>query len=217
MQSILVIEDELAISKMICMHLEISGYHVTPIYCGGSKAETIIQDNKNSSLALLDVMLPEGSGFDLLQLLSKLNIPVIFLTAKDDIESKVRGLTNGAEDYIVKPFEILELLVRIDKVLSRSGAKFRTLNKGDLEINIEERIVLSAGNLISLTPLEFDLLSMLVANKNMALSREKLLDEVWGVSYEGGTRTVDVHIAQIRKKTGLNIIALPKIGYRLED
>ena len=217
MQSILVIEDELAISKMICMHLEISGYHVTPIYCGGSKAETIIKDNKNSSLALLDVMLPEGSGFDLLPLLSKLNIPVIFLTAKDDIESKVRGLTNGAEDYIVKPFEILELLVRIDKVLSRSGAKFRTLNKGDLEINIEERIVKSAGNLLSLTPLEFDLLSMLVANKNTALSREKLLDEVWGVSYEGGTRTVDVHIAQIRKKTGLNIIALPKIGYRLED
>ena len=217
MQSILVIEDELAISKMICMHLEISGYHVIPIYCGGSNAEAIIQDNRNCSLTLLDVMLPEGTGFDLLPLLTQLNIPVIFLTAKGDIESKVRGLTNGAEDYIVKPFEILELLVRIDKVLSRSGSKYRTLNKGNLEINIEERIVKSAGNLLSLTPLEFDLLSKLVANKNMALSREKLLDEVWGISYEGGTRTVDVHIAQIRKKTGLNIVALPKIGYRLED
>lgn len=88
----------------------------------------------------MDVILPEGSKFDLLPLLSKLYIPVRILTAKDDIESKVRGLTNGAEDYIVKPFEILELLVRIDKVLSRRGAKFRTLNKGDLEINIEERI-----------------------------------------------------------------------------
>jgi DNA-binding response OmpR family regulator len=161
-------------------------------------------------------MLPGIDGFDLLSPLNERGIPVIYLTAKNDIESKVRGLKGGAEDYIVKPFEILELLVRIEKVLERHGCAENVIRLGDLEIFTRERMVKLDGESVYFKPREFDLLVLLAKNKNIAMSREKLLAEVWGIDFMGETRTVDVHITQLRKKTGLTIAAVPKIGYRLE-
>jgi DNA-binding response OmpR family regulator len=128
----------------------------------------------------------------------------------------VRGLKGGAEDYIVKPFEILELLIRIEKVLARRGNTESVICLGDVEIRVPERMVKLNEEILSLKPREFDLLLMLVKNRNIALSREKLLAEIWGTDFIGETRTVDVHIAQLRKKTGLSIVSVPKIGYRLE-
>ena len=162
-------------------------------------------------------MLPEVDGFALLPHLRERGIPVIYLTAKNDIESKVQGLKSGAEDYIVKPFEILELIVRMDKVLERTGGASKLLRAGDIELRTDERAVYRNGEALPLTPLEFELLTLFIKNKNIALSRERIMAAVWGGDYFGESRTVDVHVAQLRKKTGLTIASLPKIGYRLED
>ncbi len=215
MSRILVVEDELSISKMICMNLAISGYE-TIAALDGSAVLDLIHVDKGIDLALVDVMLPGISGFDLLPHLQEQNIPAIMLTAKNDIESKLQGLTGGAEDYIVKPFEMPELLARIDNVLKRNGRGKTLISIGRVEINLEEHTVKKENRLLPFTPIEFDLLLLLVRNRNIALSREKILAEAWGINYEGGTRTVDVHIAQIRKKTELSIVSVPKIGYRLE-
>lgn len=129
----------------------------------------------------------------------------------------MQGLTGGAEDYIVKPFEMPELIVRMEKALVRARKADTIIQIDHLSINTKERTVKNGDTNIPLTPMEYDLLLLLVRNRNVALKREKLLSEVWGILYEGGTRTVDVHIAQLRKKTNLNIVSVPKIGYRLEE
>ena len=123
---------------------------------------------------------------------------------------------DGAEDYIVKPFEMLELLVRIDMVLKRTGKSEEVISLGCITLNMKKRTVQKSGENISLTPMEYDLLCVLAKNRNIALNREKLLREIWGVDFEGETRTVDVHVAALRRKTGLHIVSVPKIGYRLE-
>lgn len=216
MAKILVIEDSGSISNLICMNLSVVGYEVRPAL-EGHAALGMIESGEHFDLALVDIMLPGIDGFELMGPLAARNIPVIYLTAKNDIESKVRGLKGGAEDYIVKPFEVLELLVRVEKVLKRRGNADTTITAGELEIKTEERVVERNGRPVSLKPREFDFLVLLAKNKNVALSREKILAEVWGMDYMGETRTVDVHIAQLRRKTGLNILSVPKIGYRLED
>ena len=215
---ILVVEDDESINKVIVKNLAAAGYVVLSCLDGEQAAKTISHDG-DFDLALLDVMLPGIDGFALLGILRHAEIPVIFLTAKNDVESKVRGLRDGADDYIVKPFEVLELLVRIEKVLERAGKLRQVLEVGPLTINLLERSVRQNGEEIILKPMEFDLLVMLAKNKNIALSRERLLHGVWGVDYQGETRTVDVHIAQLRKKLGLNeqIRTISKLGYRLED
>ena len=215
---ILVVEDDESINKVIVKNLTAAGYAVLSCMDGEQAAKTISRDT-DFDLALLDVMLPGMDGFALLGVLRHAQIPVIFLTAKNDVESKVRGLRDGADDYIVKPFEVLELLVRIEKVLERAGKLRQVLEVGPLTINLLERSVRQNGVEIPLKPMEFDLLVMLAKNKNIALSRERLLHGVWGVDYQGETRTVDVHIAQIRKKLSLNeqIKTISKLGYRLED
>ena len=215
MSRILIIEDEMAINKMLCLNLGITGYETVSLYDGQEVLDWLEEDGA-ADLALLDVMLPKIDGFALLQPLLEHNIPVIFLTAKGDIESKLQGLTNGAEDYIVKPFEMLEVMARIDLVLKRYGKNDNEFKIDEVEVNLDERTVRKNGEELTLTPIEFDLLVLLIRNKNVALTREKMLNEVWNIFYEGSTRTVDVHIAQLRKKTGLNIISVPKIGYRLE-
>ena len=146
-------------------------------------------------------------------------IPVIFLTAKDDIGSKVQGLQSGAEDYIVKPFEMLELMVRMEKVLERTKRLGDVIRILDLEINLLEHTVRKGGEEVMLKPMEFELLCVLAKNKNIAISREELLRRVWGTDYMGETRTVDVHIGQLRKKLSLSdkIKTVSKIGYRLEE
>lgn len=145
-------------------------------------------------------------------------IPVLYLSAKADVPSRVHGLRLGAEDYLVKPFEMVELLVRMEKILSRTGRRGRTLRYRDIEIDTENRIVTKGGAPVALQPLEFDLLAMLVRFKNCTLSRERLLNEIWGMDYLGA-RTVDTHIAMLRKKLDLGggIVAVTKVGYRLED
>lgn len=215
---IVIIEDEQAIAKMIAMNLKVAGY-TTTIYEDGLVAEESLKENHEYDLALLDVMLPGKDGFALLDILNEYHIPVIFLTAKDDLSSKIQGLKGGAEDYIVKPFEMLELMVRIEKVLSRFNKVNAVVKILDLEINFEEHSVRKNNEEIPLKPMEFELLAVLVKNKNVAISREKLLNMVWGYNYEGETRTVDVHIGQLRKKLGLadNIKTISKLGYRLED
>ena len=216
--SILIVEDEEAIAKMIAMNLRVSGYE-TKIYPDGKEAAKGLMDSHSYDLALLDVMLPGMDGFELLEVVKQYGIPVIFLTAKDDLESKIHGLRGGADDYIVKPFEVLELLVRIEKVLERSDKLSDVIKILDMEINLEEHTVRKNGQEILLKPKEFELLTVLVKNKNIAISREKLLNMVWGYDYMGETRTVDVHIGQLRKKLGLSdcIKTVSKMGYRLED
>lgn len=215
MRKILVAEDELAINKMLCMNLGLMGYETVAKYDGQQVADWL-EEGGSADLALVDVMMPGRDGFSLLEPLGAQGIPVIFLTARGDLEAKLQGLTGGAEDYVVKPFEMMELLVRMEKVLERHGKAETRIALGDVTIDTEKRTVTRAGADLNLTPMEFDLLLLLAKKRNAALSRDRLLGEVWGIRYEGGTRTVDVHIAQLRKKTGLPIVSVPKIGYRLE-
>ncbi len=217
---ILVIEDDNAISELICMNLEAAGYETVP-FLDGLLAEQFItsKEAESISLALLDVMLPGKDGFALMEDLKRAGIPAICLTAKDDVISKVHGLKNGAEDYIVKPFEILELLVRMEKVLERTGRSRKKIRIRDVVIDLEEHSVMKNGEKISLKPMEYELLVTLVLSKNVAFTREELLNRLWGTDYVGETRTVDVHIGQLRKKLDFHdvIRTISKTGYRLED
>lgn len=215
---VLIVEDEISIAKMIGMNLNVAGYD-TVMFHDGSEAAAALEEEHAYDIALLDVMLPGMDGFSLFEIVKSYDIPVIFLTAKDDINSKVQGLQGGAEDYIVKPFEMLELMVRMEKVLARTKKLSDVIRVLDVEINILEHTVRKNGVEISLKPMEFELLCVLARNKNIAISREELLRRVWGVDYVGETRTVDVHIGQLRKKLSWNehIKTVSKMGYRLEE
>ncbi len=220
---IMVLEDEEAISGMIAMNLRVAGMEPV-VFSDGLKVRDSLPGDHAYDLALLDVMVPGLDGFGVFELLKPYKIPTIFLTARDDLDSKLHGLTGGAEDYIVKPFQVLELLVRMEKVLARTapreGAAAREILRVlDLEIDLGGHRVRKAGVEVALKPMEFDLLVALVRNKNIAISREDLIGLVWGSAYLGETRTVDVHIGQLRKKLGLQnaIKTVPKLGYRLED
>ena len=218
MKKILVIEDEIAINDLICLNLEIAGYQPVPFF-DGLEFSRHLQQEDGYHLALLDIMLPGKDGFALLEELKRHNIPVIYLTAKGDLPSKIKGLRSGAEDYIVKPFEMLELLVRIDNVLKRFHCEeTEEIQIKDVTINEKKRTVHKAGVEIPMQPMEFDCLMMLVRNKNKAVTRAQLLAALWGTDFEGETRTVDAHVGRIRKKLGFFevIKTVPRIGYRLE-
>ncbi len=214
MYRVFVIEDDEAIRRLLCMDLSIAGYEPVPAGDGQEALKMILQGER-FDVALVDVMLPGVNGFELMEPLKARGIPVIYLTAKNDLESKLTGLTSGAEDYIVKPFEVMELLVRMEKVLARHGGG-GVLTFADLTVCVEERTVLKGGRPIVLKPLEFDLLLFFLRNQNIALSREKILTEVWGLDFYGESRTIDIHVSQLRKKTGLSIVSIPRVGYRLE-
>lgn len=217
---ILVIEDDSSISELICMNLEAAGYEAIPI-TDGLMAEAFLKDagKKEIALALVDVMLPGKDGFALMEDMQREGIPVIYLTARDDVISKVHGLKSGAEDYIVKPFEVLELLVRMEKVLKRTGRSREKIQIRDVIINLKEHSVTQGSKKVPLKPLEYELLVTLAESKNVAFSREELLNQIWGCDYVGETRTVDVHIGQLRKKLDFYdvIRTISKTGYRLED
>ena len=215
MSKILVAEDELAINKMICMNLNITGYETVSMQ-DGQEVLDYLAAGQSADLAIVDIMMPKVDGFALLEPLNKAGIPVIYLTALGDIESKVRELSGGAEDYMVKPFEMLELLLRIEKILKRTGKSDELIKLDDVILDMKKRTVLKEDEQISLTPMEYDLLCILAKNRNIALGRDKILHEIWGAGFEGETRTVDVHVAALRRKTGLHIASVPKIGYRLE-
>lgn len=167
----------------------------------------------------MDIMLPGKDGFSLMDDFNEKNLPVIYLTAKDDVASKVKGLKLGAEDYMVKPFEMLELLVRIEKVLERTGRAKKILEIRDVKVDLEKHQVTKKGVAVNLKPMEYDLLVLLLQNRNIALGREEILRRVWGTEFLGESRTVDVHVGQLRKKLELyeEIRTIPKLGYRLED
>lgn len=215
MSKILVAEDELAINKMICMSLNITGYETVSMQ-DGQEVLDYLAAGQSADLAIVDIMMPKVDGFALLEPLNKAGIPVIYLTALGDIESKVRGLSGGAEDYMVKPFEMLELLLRIEKILKRTGKSDELIKLDDVILDMKKRTVSKKDEQISLTPMEYDLLCILAKNRNIALGRDKILHEIWGAGFEEETRTVDVHVAALRRKTGLHIVSVPKIGYRLE-
>lgn len=215
---ILIVEDDPAIADVLAMNLKYAGFAYRVIRDGLEAIESLAQDH-GYDLALLDIMLPGADGFELFSHMQKYSIPVIFMTAKTDSETEVRGLLEGAEDYIVKPFQAVTLLVRIEKVLERTGRLNRIYRFGDLELDARNRTLTKAGESISLPPLEFDVLCILMKHKNRTVSREQMLNEIWGQDYFGDVRTVDVRVANLRKKLGLatEIRTISKAGYRLED
>lgn len=215
---ILVVEDDKGISDGIAVNLQYAGYDYA-VFDDGQKAAEYLREDHSFDLALLDIMLPGLDGFELFGHMEKYNIPVIYITAKTDSVSEIKGLRGGAEDYIVKPFEVVTLLVRIEKVLERTGKLNRVLRFGDITVDTENRTVTRCGQEVALKPLEFDVLALLVKNRNRTVPRERLLNELWGVDFFGGTRTVDVHVANIRRKLALTdeIKTISKTGYRLED
>jgi DNA-binding response OmpR family regulator len=215
---ILVVEDDAAIRDAVLLNLQFAGYE-TRAFEDGADAANALEDDHAFDLALLDIMLPGMDGFELFSVMEHYGIPVIYMTAKTDSASEIKGLRDGAEDYIVKPFDPLTLMVRIEKVLKRIGKWNAVFRVRDVVVNIETHTVTKGGETVVLQPLEFDVLVMLLRHKNMTVSRERLLNEVWGFDYLGETRMVDVKISALRKKLDLEdaIRAIPKLGYRLED
>ena len=218
MKRILIVEDDRSISDAVALNMQFVGYDYM-VFDDGEKAASCLATDHAFDLAILDIMLPGINGFELFSYTEKYNIPVIYMTAKTDAASEIKGLRDGAEDYIVKPFDMLALMVRIEKVLKRTGRLNTVYRVRDVEVNSETRIVTKDGEMVELQPLEFDVLLMLLKNKNLTVSREQLLSEVWGYDYIGETRVVDVKISSLRKKLDLGneIKAIPKLGYRLEE
>ncbi|WP_271812878.1 response regulator transcription factor [Clostridium beijerinckii] len=215
--NILIVEDDEAISNLIRISLGMAGYQCKQVFDGMEAFDLIKQESFD--LILMDIMLPGIDGFELMKRIRGLNIPVIFLTAKNGLADKITGLKSGAEDYIVKPFETVELLARIEIVLRRYSKNNNCIEFKKLKIYEDERIIKNGDETIELTLKEFELILLLVKNKNMALSREYLLEKIWGYEYMGETRTIDTHIQKIRKKLDIadNIKTVYKIGYRLEE
>lgn len=215
---LLIIEDDKAIAKALTMNLELAGYIVTHYDDGGQALDGLKQDH-SFDLALLDMMLPGVDGFGLLPVLGSYGISVICLTALTDTQSEIQGLREGAEDYVTKPFRMAALLVRIEKVLERSGKLHKLYRFKDLELDGENRVLRRGGETIVLPPMEFDVLMVLMKNKNRTVSRQQILSEIWGYEYFGDLRTVDVRIANLRKKLNLaeEIRTIPRTGYRLEE
>mgnify|MGYP000813164742 FL=1 len=214
---ILIVEDERPISDLIKMNLEDEGYQCTCAYDGLSAAN--ILEEQFFDLILLDIMLPHIDGYELLDYIKPLHIPVIFLTAKAALKDRVKGLNLGAEDYIVKPFEISELLARINVVLRRYHKNEQILAFHNLIIDLDKHCVTRENELIDLTPKEFELLVYFVRNKDIVLHRDAIYEAVWETEYDGNTRTLELHIQRLRKKTGLekHLKTLYKSGYRLDS
>ncbi|WP_150271290.1 response regulator transcription factor [Paenibacillus tepidiphilus] len=216
MAHILVVEDEQPISDLITMNLKLVGHTYSKAYTGPEAIETLKQER--TDLILLDVMLPGLDGFTVMEQIAPLHIPVILITAKNALADRIKGFELGADDYIIKPFEILELLARINVVLRRNDQTPASFLCDAVEVRFAERQVRVDQEPVDLTAREFELLEVLIRNRNIALSREKLLELAWGYDYAGDTRTVDVHIRQLRRKLGWEdrIKTVFKLGYRLE-
>lgn len=216
MIEILIVEDEKPISDLLKLSLTQNGYHCTCVYDGLTAADAI--DTDIFDLILLDEMLPDLSGFELMDYIRDLGIPVIFLTAKTDVSDRVKGLKMGAEDYVVKPFEILELLARVENVLRRHGKLEAVIYVGGLEINTLSMQVLKDGETIALTKKEYDILLLFARNPNIVLYKSTIYQRVWGGEYPETTRTVELHVQRMKKKVGWHERLKPvySVGYRLE-
>ena len=216
MNKILIVEDERPISRLIKINLSDAGYCCVCDFDGKEAIELI--DHQQFDLILLDIMLPKINGYELMEYIRPLEIPVIFLIAKSDVKDRVKGLKLGAEDYIVKPFEIIELLARVETVLRRYHKTATVLSVYDITVDTLSRIVRKNNQIINLTVKEYDLLLLFIQNKNIALFRDRIYEAVWGDYYMGDSRTVDLHVQRMRKKLGLEdkIVPVYKVGYRLE-
>lgn len=216
MIKILIVEDEQAIASLLKLSLTKAGYAAACVYDGIRAADLL--ENERFDLILLDIMLPGASGYDLMEYIRPLETPVIFITAKNSVDDRVRGLRMGADDYIVKPFEIVELLARVETVLRRYNKVQNVIEIGGLSIDTRSMIVRRGGREIPLTHKEYDLLLLFVRNVGTALYRETIYERVWGSNFLGDSRTVDLHVQRLRKKVGWEdrIQAVYKVGYRLE-
>lgn len=214
MADILVVEDEEAINELIRRNLSLVG-HTCDLAMDGETALEMI-NNKSFDLIVLDIMLPEMDGFEVLEQVK--GTPTILLTARSSVEDRVKGLVMGADDYLTKPFEMLELFARVDAILRRTKKDEDTFIIDNVRVEFHSRRIFLKEKEVECTPKEFELLDVLIRNRNIALSREKLLELVWGYEFVGETRTVDVHIQKIRKKLELEkrIVTVYKLGYRLE-
>ncbi|MCI5511846.1 MAG: response regulator transcription factor [Eubacterium sp.] len=212
---ILIVEDDEAIANLLRMNLMKSGYECEMAEDGEKAADLL--EVSSYDLVILDIMLPKMNGYEVLEYAKSLEIPVIFLTAMGETAQRVRGLRMGAEDYICKPFEITELLARVETVLRRYKKTDARMYLLDIMIDTESRMVFQNGKQVELTLKEYELLLLFVRNKNRALYRETIYENVWGGEYPGTGRTVDLHVQRLKKKLGLeeHITAIYKVGYRL--
>lgn len=217
MNQILIIEDEKSIADMVKMCLTKNGYICETANNGMAATEKI--EKTHYDLILLDIMLPDIDGYDLIDYIKQFEIPVIFVTAKTSVQDRVKGLKLGAEDYISKPFDLDELLARVETVLRRYNKTERMLEAGKIRIDTLSRTVLLNGALIPLPAKEYDLLLFLVRNKNIALYRETIFEQVWQEPYFGNTRTIDLHIQRLKKKLNLGdtIETIYKVGYKFKS
>lgn len=213
---VLIVEDEKPISELIRLSLSKAGYYCLCAYDGAEAAN--ILEKELFDLVLLDVMLPGVSGFELLEYIQPTGTPVIFITAKNSLDDRVKGLRMGAEDYIVKPFEIMELLARVEVVLRRYQKTEEILQVGDLTIDLRSMQVQRGNETIFLTKKEWNLMLLFVQNPGAALYRETIYERVWGGEYPVGSRVVDLHIQRLRKKIGWEdtLRTVNRVGYRLE-
>lgn len=213
MADIMIVEDEASIRQVLDMHLQLVGHSVRAAQDAAGARQLF--EEKAPDLALLDIMLPGEDGFSLGEFMIAQDVPVLFLTAKTAVPDRVRGISMGAQDYILKPFEPMELLARVENILRRTRKEETSLACGSLFLDFSARRVTLHGEDVPLTAMEFDLLSMLARRRNVAMSREELLYGVWGYDYAGETRTVDVHVQRLRSKIGAQYIeTVYKYGYR---
>ncbi len=214
MAKILIIEDEKAINDLIKFNLELVDHKCCQIYDGKEGLELAL--TQHYDLIILDIMLPRLSGFEIMKRIN--GTPVIFLTAKTSDSDKIKGLRLGADDYITKPFNITELVERVQAVLRRTMKVLSFFEFDDIKVDFASKTVYKSGTEITLKPKEYELFEVLVSNRNIAMTREKLISLVWGYDFEGESRTVDVHIQRLRLKLGLSdrLKTVYKLGYRLE-
>lgn len=213
---ILVVDDEKPICDLIDLNLSSAGYHCTTVQDGLEAIERI--EKGAFDLILLDIMLPGADGYDVMEYIRPLEIPVIFITAKHEVKDRVKGLKLGADDYLVKPFDVVELVARVEAVLRRYNKTDQRLTAADVVVDVEARMVTKGGQPVELTNKEFGLLVLFIRNKNVALFRETLYEKVWGDEYLADSRTLDLHVQRLRRKLGWeqNLVAVYKVGYRLE-
>ena len=214
MNRILIVDDETSIAEMIGLCLSKNGYECETAD-DGMEASKMIEVN-HYDLALVDVMMPEVDGFELLEYMKQYDIPVIFVTAKAAVDDRVKGLRLGAEDYLIKPFDLQELVARVETVLRRYNKTQTHFLFGSLEVDLLSHTVTLNGDTIVLSSKEYELLIYLIRNKNIALYREKIYEHVWQEPYYSDTRTIDLHIQRLKKKLNLGdaIETIYKVGYK---
>ena len=216
MIKILIVDDEKPICDLIDMNLSAAGYSCVAVQDGLAAIDAV--EREPFDLVLLDIMLPGADGYDVMEYIKPFKVPVIFISAKHEVKDRVKGLKLGADDYLIKPFDVTELLARVEAVLRRYNKADKKLIVGEVEIDIEARRVKRSGNPVPLTSKEFDLLLLFAENRNVALFRESLYEKVWDDEYYANSRTLDLHVQRLRRKLGWekNLVAVYKVGYRLE-